>query len=162
MSFANAVAFVLARETGKLTENPNDPGGLTRWGIALARHPELTADQIRNMTQEGAAQIYAGPQYWDAIDGDRLPDYLHTPMLDSAVVQGPEVAIRSLQSALYVPVDGAIGDHTLAAAAAGVPKEVLARFTAARIHHFSLNSNWVANEDGWTTRAAWAALEAFQ
>jgi len=160
MSFAKAVAFVLVEETDELTDNPADPGGLTKYGIALKRHPELTAEDIRAMTPERAAQIYAGAQYWEAVRGDELPDYLHVVMLDTAVVQGAAIAIRSLQTALYLKEDGVLGPRTLAVAKGSVPKLILSRFTAARILHYSRDKTWNIDALGWSTRAVAAVVES--
>jgi hypothetical protein len=33
-------------------EDPDDPGGVTKYGIDKSAHPNLTADQIRNMTED--------------------------------------------------------------------------------------------------------------
>ena len=159
MSFQRAVAFVLARETGTLTQDPNDPGGLTRWGIALARHPELTADDIRNMTPQRAADIYHGPQYWGAVKGDQLPERLQLPMLDTAVVEGPREAIRCLQRALFVRDDGVLGPETLNAAARANADPVIQRFCAERIWTLSQLKTWSRDAVGWSARIVASAME---
>ena len=48
-TFDRAVHFVLAQEGG-LVDDPADPGGLTHFGIALAEHPHMSAEQIRSLT----------------------------------------------------------------------------------------------------------------
>lgn len=160
MSFQRAVAFVLAHESGELTENASDPGGLTRWGIALARHPELTAADIRAMTPERAAAIYSA-QYWGAIHGDELPEYLQLPMLDAAVVQGPPHACRFLQAALYVmPLDGILGPATLGSVRRADPMTTLSAFTAERIAHLVSLPDYARFGKGWIRRAVRAALES--
>ncbi|MGH8299473.1 MAG: glycosyl hydrolase 108 family protein, partial [Steroidobacteraceae bacterium] len=101
MSFDRAASFVLAREGGTLTDDPKDPGGLSRYGIALARHPELKADDIRAMTPERARAIYFS-DYWMKVSGDQWPDAYSVSILDAAILQGPETAVRFAQAALYV------------------------------------------------------------
>lgn len=159
MSFERAVAFVL-RQEGGLHDDPTDPGGLTNFGIALARHPELTAADIRAMTPERARAIYSA-QYWSAIHGDELPERLQLPMLDASVVQGPPHACRFLQGALYVlPLDGILGPATLGAARRADPLTTLARFSSERIQHFATLPTFARFGAGWITRAVRAALEA--
>ena len=159
MSFSHAVAFVLDREKG-LVDDPADPGGLTNWGIALKRHPELTADEIRNMTQDQAAEIYHGPGYWGAIHGDELPEALELPMLDIAVLEGGTTAVRLLQTALHVLADGRWGPQTAHAAAAADAPELIEELTAARIVSLAALPNWPHDGKGWTARAVRAAMEA--
>lgn len=159
MSFEHAVAFVL-RQEGGLHDDPSDPGGLTAYGIALARHPELTADDIRRMTPEGARAIYAA-QYWPAVHGDELPEYLQLPMLDAAVVQGPPHACRFLQAALYVmPLDGILGPATLGSVRRADPMTTLSAFTAERIAHLVSLPDYARFGKGWIRRAVRAALES--
>lgn len=93
--FQIAVALVLKHEGG-LVDDPNDPGGLTNFGIALNRHPELTADDIRNMTKERAAEIYQ-QQYWSAAMEQEPDQRMGNAMLDTAVNQGPAIAASFYQ-----------------------------------------------------------------
>lgn len=158
MSLQRAVAFILAQETGEVRQSTD---GVSRWGISQAAHPELTAEAIRTMTPQGAAAIYSGPMYWGRIHGAELPEYLQLPMLDAAVNQGGGIAVRCLQTGLYVHVDGIIGPVTLRAATANTNQQaLLARFTAARIASYAQDKEWGSDGTGWVTRAVSAALYA--
>lgn len=159
MSRAKAIAFILGREKG-LIDDPQDPGGLTNHGIALGRHPELTADQIRNMTEEQAAAIYAGPQYWGAVHGDELPDALQLPMLDIAVLEGGVTAIRMLQTALYIQADGRWGPQTVRALVLSVGPDLLEELSAIRIVALAAQGGWSHDGKGWSARVVRAAMEA--
>lgn len=161
MTFARAVNFVLQWEGAQLADDPDDPGGLSRYGIALRYHPELTADDIRSMTPERAAQIYHD-SYWSVIHGDDLPDYLQLPALDCCVNPGSGVVVKLLQKAVGVPQDGLIGPGTLTALRIANQHTLLERFTAARIGYWSTRSGWPKYGEGWTARAVAAALEALQ
>lgn len=156
MSLQQAIAFVLAKESGELTDDPNDPGGLTRWGIALNRHPELTADDIRGMTALRAGQIYAA-NYWPP-RADELPDYLSIPLLAAAVLQGRETAVEILQAALGVHADGNIGPQTISAARLAIPRDLLARFVGEQARSLRKDSAWLTDGVGWIERAAAAVL----
>jgi lysozyme family protein len=153
-----AVAFVLAKETGELTDYPDDPGGLTCWGIALKRHPELTADDIRNMSAGRAGQIYAD-QYYPA-RADELPYYLATPLLACSVLQGKGTAVEILQAAIGASIDGTIGPQTLTAARMANPKSLLARFLGEQVRHLQKDSAWPTDGVGWCERSAAAILES--
>jgi lysozyme family protein len=93
--FNTAVSLVLKHEGG-LVDNPSDPGGLTNYGIALNRHPELTADDIRNMTVDRAKAIYQ-KQYWTAAMEQEPDQRMANALLDTAVNQGPSVAEQFYQ-----------------------------------------------------------------
>ena len=94
--FQPAVDLVLKHEGG-LVDNPSDPGGLTNFGIALNRHPELTADDIRNMTLDRASQIYQ-TQYWTPYMEQEPDQRVANCALDCAVNQGPSVAKQLYQT----------------------------------------------------------------
>ena len=155
MSQSAAIAFVLSQEGGALVRNP----GLSRWGIDLSRHPELSEIDIENMTQATAGSIYAGPEYWGAIHGDQLPAFLQLPMLDACVNQGASAATKVLQHALGITADGMWGPAT-AAAVARIAPEFIAQFTAARVMAYTQDIGWADYGLGWTRRAVRAALEA--
>jgi len=159
VSFSRAVAFVLKQEGSDLVQDPKDPGGLSRYGIALAKHPDLTAEDIRTMTPERAASLYSS-QYWSPLRADELPEYLQLPMLDAAVNVGPQTAIRLLQAALYLSADGLIGPGTLGAARRADPHTTLCSLTSERIAHYNGLPGWPIFGRGWTRRAVLAALEA--
>ena len=76
--FQTAVAAVIEEETGGdpnggLTDDPNDPGGLTRWGISKRSHPTV---DVANLTREQAVAIYRA-EYWTPL----LPFNLDTKFL---------------------------------------------------------------------------------
>lgn len=72
-----------ATGTGIIT---HDTGGLTKFGISQHAHPDV---DIANLTQDGAAKILKS-DYWDKIDGDKLPANIQHTAMDAAVNQGVE------------------------------------------------------------------------
>lgn len=155
MTLQRAVAFVLDQEKGDLVEAED---GLSRWGISQANHPELTADQIRNMTQQQAAQIIGGPQYWGACHAAEMPDWMQLALLDATVNQGASAAMVCLQRALRVPADGHFGPQTKAAVNAASQNEILARFGMERVMSYTKDRTWPEDGSGWTERAFLAAV----
>lgn len=157
MSFARAVAFVLSQEGG-LVDDPRDPGGLSNKGIALKKHPELTAEDIRTMSVTRASSIYFD-QYWTKVSGSSWPDAVGVVMLDMAVNMGTFAAIQCLQLACGVSADGIAGQRTIEAANAAEPKGLVARLTGERIKRYSSMTAWPIYGKGWVTRSIAAALE---
>lgn len=101
-------------------EDPDDPGVVTKYGIDKSAHPNLTADQIRNMTQDEAVEIYFTGE-WPASHAGELPVPLGETSFDMTVLDGAGRAMRALQSACGLTggdIDGAWGRITLAAATA--------------------------------------------
>lgn len=105
---------ILVNEGGsKITNDPADSGGLTKYGICQKSFPHL---DIRNLTEDQAIEIYIKmycvPCMIDAFDDELLA--LH--IFDFAVNSGVSNSIETLQSLLKVKVDGRIGKITINAA----------------------------------------------
>jgi len=156
-AFLQAFAFVLNAEGGgTITDDPEDPGGLTRWGISKRSHPDL---DIANLTLEHARDIYR-EEYWQRCRCDEFPPPLGMALFDAAVNQGPIRAIRLLQRALRVEEDGVIGPDTLAAANSVITDDLLIQFLSYRASAYAvLNPRF---HRGWFARlfrlqrAAWS------
>lgn len=133
-SFELAVALVLKNEGG-LSENPNDPGGITNWGIsfrflktlpndrlkAYAIFEEVTEDTIRFLTIDQAKKIYKG-EFWDQAPFEKIRCQDHANYIfDMAVNMGIAPAIKCLQRACWAITkrwrelkdDGILGDKTI-------------------------------------------------
>lgn len=110
MALSAPAIELLLRHEGGLVDDPDDPGGLTNFGISHRVYPDV---DIRNLTREGAAEIYLR-DYWrfDAIPSQALGNCV----LDSAVNQGLGTAIRLFQALAHVNQDGLWGPGTEAAA----------------------------------------------
>lgn len=127
----DAIRFVLEAEGG-LTNDPNDPGGLTKYGISKQSYPEL---DIANLTIEQAKEIYQR-DFWDACRCNELPRTYAISLFDCAVNQGTGTAIKILQRSLGgLTVDGIIGPKTIAAANAAIPRK-RSLFLAQRLVHY--------------------------
>lgn len=153
-AFLRAVAVILEAEGGAtVTDDVDDPGGLTKWGISKRSYPDL---DIRNLTREQAVDIYHR-DFWLPVRADELPQALALAVFDCAVNQGVAVAGKLLQRACDVPQDGRIGPVTVRASRR---PDALARFTAARVIRYFGTRNFDKFGFGWITRAVQSALEA--
>ena len=85
--FNTAVALVLKHEGG-LVDNPQDPGGLTNFGISKRAYPSL---DIANLTVEDAKAIYQR-DYWAPFMEQEVDQRVANAALDTAVNQGQSVA----------------------------------------------------------------------
>ena len=104
---------------GGYTNDPQDPGGPTNWGITLvdARlhwKPNATAEDVRAMPRSVAEKIYK-EKYWDALRADALPAGVDYAVFDYGVNSGIGRAGRVLRAVLGLPshdwhVDGEVLD----------------------------------------------------
>ena len=105
------------RLEGGYVDNPNDRGGETKWGIARRNHPYV---DIKNLTEEGAKQIY-WTEFWNPLLLARVLDNeVATEIFEQAVNMGVRNAVWNVQRSLCllgeeVEVDGLIGDQTIIA-----------------------------------------------
>lgn len=156
--FQKAVGVVLAHEGGYVN-NPNDPGGETRWGISKRSYPNL---DIKSLTREQAIEIYRR-DWWDRLRLGEIQDPdVATKVLDLSVNVGAKTGIMLLQRALAaagkpVSVDGVMGPQTIAAVNAADPRMVLAALRSEAAGHYRLliakNSKLAVFERGWLNRA---------
>lgn len=88
---------------------PQDRGGLTKYGISQKAYPNLN---IRDITEETAKGIY-GTDYWNKVQCSKLKPELQYLVFDTAVNMGVTTAIKILQEAARILVDGVLGSETL-------------------------------------------------
>ena len=145
--FDQAMDFVFAME-GEGSNDPNDPGGLTKWGISQKSNPDI---DVASLTKEQAVEIYR-KRYWDQCRCSELPPSLAFVVFDEAVNQGASAAIWDLQVSVGAATDGKIGPETLAKARAASPGDAVSKMTVQRLVRYSnlLRSGYFK---GWARRA---------
>ena len=79
-AFAKGLNFVFKWEGGYVND-PNDPGGETKYGISKRTYPWI---DIKNLDKEKAAEIYQ-KDYWDALGCDNYEDKLAISIFDAGV-----------------------------------------------------------------------------
>lgn len=126
----------LEEETGEFTNDPDDAGGPTKWGITLQEladfrgHPVTVAD-VEALTREEAwsvlyAKFVRTPKF-DQVS--KLSVVIAAKLIDAGVLFGPPTVSMWLQRGLNafslratkypdVAIDGAVGPGTLGALAA--------------------------------------------
>jgi len=122
-NFERALSFVLAHEGG-LAEDPNDPGGVTNFGISVrfAGSVQLDVDgdgrtsgeDIRALTREQATKLYF-EHFWQPLRCAEMPAGVALIVFDGGVNQGQRAIARLVQRAAGASDDGVIGRKTLRA-----------------------------------------------
>jgi lysozyme family protein len=102
--------ILFAEGGSKYTNDPNDSGGETKYGISKKAFPNL---DIKNLTEVQAIAIYK-KLYCDPCKIDLIKDeFLALHVFDFAVTSGVHRAIEVLQSVIGVLTDGIFGNQTL-------------------------------------------------
>jgi len=118
MSFEKVIKFTLQHEGGYVND-PDDPGGETKFGISKRTYPDV---DIAALTESQAMAIYKR-DFWDRLGCDSMAPQIAAVVFDTAVNMGRRRAVRMLQAALNqhgdagLTFDGLIGPNTLRATA---------------------------------------------
>lgn len=140
------ISDIIRREGGdKYTNDPDDPGGPTKYGITLAtlsawRHKKCTAQDVKNMSELEAREIYRMVFYLEPGYSKLSSEILAAVMMDAAVNHGPSQATKQLQRALgftKADTDGSLGPKTLAAVAVWPPLRLAIRSLTQRGRYYS-------------------------
>ena len=141
MTFDRAFALTIGEEGG-LSNNPFDKGGMTYRGMqqrqfsAFLKAHDWPDKPVWEASEKETLLFYLGdaqwPGYWYGAHCPMTPELTGCFHFDSAVQHGPANAIRLLQQALGVEVDGNFGPHTLGVLSAADDRTVLAAYFAAR------------------------------
>lgn len=136
-------------EGGYSNRSPDvDPGGETIYGISRRYHPEMWVDGRPTIAQ---AKTFYRNTYWIKNGCHKLSWPVCLLVFDFCVNSGN--AIKVLQRALNISVDGMVGPQTIAALERANQKEVsLALLNASRIRYLSELPNVGPNALGWYKR----------
>lgn len=143
-------------EEGGYVNDPKDRGGPTKFGVTQAtlsawrRHPVQAADVQRLGIDE--AKLIFKMQYWDKVQGNKLPPGVDLCVTDAAFNSGPGRAAKLLQQTLGVTQDGVVGEKTLAALGTRQPEDVVEAFSRNRLAFLKTTYGWGRFGKGWTNR----------
>lgn len=149
VTFVEAFDRLIDHEGGYVND-PNDPGGETKFGISKRSYPNV---DIKNLTLEKAKDIYY-QDFWLAVEGDKLHDGVAWQLFDFAVNSGVQTAIRAFQRALGVADDGHFGSVSQAAAQNMSETDQIMLLLAQRLDFMTRTKNWAFHGKGWARRIA--------
>jgi lysozyme family protein len=180
MPSVEAIAKAIVDREGGFVNDPDDPGGATKFGVTIGTMRRLGIDltgdgqvsvaDVRRLTREKAVEIYV-EHYFRRPGIDQLPEAVQPSVFDMYVNAGGN-AVKILQRLLIemghdLEADGAIGPQTIRAAAeAAEAAPVLladAYGIARRNYYYALGDERPASrkfarrkdggKGGWITRA---------
>jgi lysozyme family protein len=115
--FDNQVMDLIIKWEGGYSDDPDDPGGETKYGITKRSYPNL---DIKNLTVELAYEIY-NRDFWKFYKLSTINDQTVANKLMLALINmSPKYAIRGIQFAVSkasmpILIDGILGDETIKA-----------------------------------------------
>jgi len=155
---ARSIANILQSEGG-YTDDPEDPGGPTNWGITiydtrLYVKPGATAAEVKALTKAQAVTIYE-QKYWDALDCDLLPAGLDYTEVDYGVNSGVARAGRVLRAVLGLPTqDWHVTPEVLTALKHRALTAIIRQVNDERLAFLHRLSTWPRFGGGWGKRVA--------
>jgi lysozyme family protein len=163
---ANGSTHIPARADDRFfSDDPDDTGGRTGGGILQREYDAWRRARLmprRDVWQIDDVELDAlyDMQYWQAVKGDRLPAGIDLMVFDFGVNCGVGTAIRRLQRALGVTVDGHIGQVTLDAVDRADPAGLIRKLRATREdYHRHCRTFWKHGK-GWLARTKRVANDA--
>ena len=133
---------------GGYVNNPNDPGGETKYGISKRAYPHYN---ISELTREQAKEIYR-VDFWDKLQLENVYPSVTYQLFDFAVNSGINTAIRYFQRALGVADDGYFGPISKAAAQHMSECDMILSLNAERLEFMTKLSSWDLFGQGWARR----------
>lgn len=161
MTFDEAFDRLIGHE-GSLSMERADPGNWTggrvgvgqlkgtKYGIAANTYGDL---DIKNLTLDQAKKLYYR-DWWLKAGADEFHPALVFQMWDFAVNAGMGTAKRALQYAAGVAMDGQIGPLSVEAVKKADLNDILLKFNAYRLRHYTSLSTWPTYGKGWVNRTA--------
>jgi lysozyme family protein len=144
----------LMKYEGGYVNDPDDPGGETKFGISKRAFPD---EDIANLSEGRAMQIYY-EDYYKKVNADKLPERIAWQVFDFGVNAGVARSARMVQRLVGAYPDGKIGPTTIALVnryKEEFPLHIL--FMSARIRHYlDLTEKNIRNMKylrGWLLRA---------
>ena len=126
----------LMKHEGGYVNDPDDPGGETKFGISKKAYPDV---DIKNLTEVEAKGIYKR-DYWDKCRVESVSATLRPIYFDMCVNMGKSRAVKILQKATNakgakLEVDGGLGPATIGAIKKHKPE--LERVRSYRVLHYA-------------------------
>lgn len=149
MLFRSHLNIILKLEGhSEVTNDPQDPGGLTKWGISQRAFPEI---DIKKLTKSDAEKNYR-KNYWNKLACDEVHPAIALCLFDCGVNQGVRTAVILAQDVLRLKKDGKLGPKTLSKLKRARPRIFAQNFLTARALKYSKLSTFKRFGKGWIRR----------
>ena len=164
-NFNKSLDHILKAEGG-FTADLKDPGnhlpdgraGCTNMGVTQAAWEEYVGHKVyiadmQALTKEQIGKFYKN-KYWDRVQADALPIGLDFLATSFAINAGVGSSAKLIQKCINAVPDGMIGPRTLQAIAGVDSKELIEKFSEAKIHYYQSLKLFSLYGHGWLNRVA--------
>lgn len=165
-NFEHCLEFVLGAEGG-FSNNKFDNGGPTNYGITAGelesfrrRFPHLNMPLDVRKLDSGLARTIYHTDYWAPSGGIWATPGLDLVLFNAGVMSGPSRAIRLLQQALHIKVDGQAGPFTQDQVKMGNRRQIALNTNAQHLAYMKTLPDWPHFGHGWANRNTRVASEA--
>jgi len=141
---------------GIRSDDKQDPGGLTKWGIASASYPEVLRPDFSYVD----AVLIRKRDFWDRCHCGEIESPGLALMLFDAKINQTGSAVRNIQLTVGANPDNVIGPNTIAKINQANAREALVDFFARRMVSYSEAPVFKADGHGLGRRLALCLLEA--
>jgi len=152
-------------ESDAYTNDPDDPGGPTKWGqsqrqLQIDTGQLWSAAEIQALSVDWVIQRWK-PLYWFPIYEAIESQNVASKVFDIGIIAGPARAIMILQAALWasghtIEIDGSFGPITLEAANSQEPQSLIDTISIRQADYFRGINNPAELHD-WLVRAQYLA-----
>jgi len=139
--YDEALAHTLGAEGGYYAGNEARDPNPTNFGVTQNTYDEwrlkakkLPARPVKEITMDEVRAIYRG--YWDGASCEELPRLTALTVFDMSINAGQGTAVKMLQKALGVTVDGGFGPQTRAALKAVDDRTLADRVCWERVRYY--------------------------
>lgn len=157
-NFDHCLDFVFDAEGG-FSNNKFDNGGPTNYGITAGelasfrkRHPHLNFPLDVRKLDSGLARTIYHSDYWAPSGGLWATPGLDLVLFNAGVMSGPSRAIKCLQQALNIKVDGIAGPFTQDQVKMGQRRVIALNTNARHLAYMKGLDDWKHFGHGWTNR----------
>jgi lysozyme family protein len=156
-NFDKCLELLLVHE-GKFVNDSRDNGGMTNLGVTIRVWEEWVGHAVSEKEMRNLTPLMVGPlykrKYWDACRANELVSGVDYCVFDVAVNSGVGRAIKLLQSAVGVTVDGGFGPATLAAVNEKDPAALIEMYCTKRLEFLQSLKTFETFGKGWSRRVA--------
>ena len=153
--FRQSMLFILKHE-GSYVNNPDDPGGETKYGISKHSYPNL---DIKHLSITTAYRIYL-QDYWNRLNCSKMPPPIAMTVFCTSVNCGQHRSAMWLQESVMasgtkIKIDGIIGPKTIEAIQLCDPMHLCLLILHRRLSHYvCLGKKYPEFLRGWVGRTA--------
>lgn len=149
---------LVLKDEGKLSDHPDDNGGLTHYGILYSEWVEwvkprkTSREEFKTKFTVADAKAIYKAKYWTPLRCAEMPPGVAYIVFDAGLLHGIPNSARWLQLAVNVKVDGRVGPATIAATLSADDAETITTIHNWRMKRIKAHEDYPTFGRGWINR----------